>query len=465
VQLDDIKSIYFLGIGGIGMSALARYFHGRGVAVHGYDRTATPLTRALEDEGMQIHYTEDVGQIPAQVDLVVWTPAVPREHAELRYFQEKAIPLKKRSEVLGLISRHKRTVAIGGTHGKTTTSSLTAHLLRAGGIDATAFVGGLAVNLNGNFVEGASDWVVAEADEYDRSFLQLFPDIAIINSIDPDHLDIYGSAEAVRDAYAQFAHQVKPGGWVLYKAGLPFNQVAADLAGAGRQVATFGIDHGNYCATNLRIENGYLVFDLRTPHHGNFEALRLRYPGRHNVENATAAAAAALLAGADPQRLHQALADFRGVERRFEYIVRRDNVVYIDDYAHHPAELEATIAAARQLFPGRRLTGVFQPHLYSRTRDFADGFAAALDKLDEPILLDIYPAREEPIPGVSAATILDKMNNDRKQLATKDDLLDLLKKKNIDVLLTLGAGDIDTMVGPIRSLLEEKLTTGQNLNP
>jgi UDP-N-acetylmuramate--alanine ligase len=466
LKLGDIHTIYFLGIGGIGMSALARYFRGHGAEVYGYDRTETDLTRALEREGMHIHYDEDPRLIPAGVDLVVYTPAVPADHAGLVHFRHHGFPVIKRAEVLGIISRSKRTIAIGGTHGKTSTSSLTAHLVRAGGIDATAFVGGLALNLGGNFVEGTSDWVVAEADEYDRSFLHLQPEIAVINSIDPDHLDIYGSAEAVAEAYGQFAAQVKPGGTLLYKHGLalpvPATSVAAPTLSAedsATEVAgtagtwTFGIGAGDYQASNLRVEKGWSVFDLQTPRHGVLKGLRQRFPGRHNVENACAAIAAALTAGVPKGRIRAALAGFKGVKRRFEYIVRRPDLVFIDDYAHHPAELEATIQAARSLFPGRRLTGVFQPHLFSRTRDFADGFARALDGLDECLLLPIYPAREEPLPGITSELILQKMQLKSRRTVEKKELLDTLKEKDLDVLLTMGAGDIDTLVKPIKRML------------
>lgn len=452
MRIDEIKSVYFLGIGGIGMSALARYFLRQGAEISGYDRTETDLTRALEKEGMAIHYTESPELVPLHLDLVVWTPAIPADHTEFLMLRERRVPFKKRAEVLGLISRSRHTVAIGGTHGKTTTSSMAAHILRASGVDATAFVGGLAVNLGGNYAEGTSNWVVVEADEYDRSFLQLFPDVAVINSIDPDHLDIYGTPEAVRESFAQFAHQVKPGGWLLYKAGLPLHETGASIANMGRNVATFGIDQGNYAASNLRIENSLLYFDLKTPFR-NYKGLKMRFPGRHNVENATAAIAAALLAGADPKRIPKAIAAFRGVRRRFDFIVRRPDAVFIDDYAHHPAELLATIEAARQLFPGKRITGVFQPHLYSRTRDFALEFAEALDQLDIPVLLELYPARELPIPGISSATIYDLMKNKNKTLISKINLIGFLRDNPAEILLTLGAGDIDALVKPIKKNL------------
>jgi UDP-N-acetylmuramate--alanine ligase len=434
------------------MSALARYFRRQGVNVYGYDRTASALTRALQDEGMFVHYDDNPDLIPANVDLAVYTPAVPADLDELQYFRSGNIPLVKRAEVLGIISRSKHSIAVGGTHGKTSTSSMTAHLLRACGVDATAFVGGLAPNLgNSNYAEGSSDWVVAEADEYDRSFLHLHPDVAVINAIDPDHLDIYGSAEAVRDSYTQFARQVKPGGKLLLKYGL---ELAENLP-----AVYFGIDHGDCRASSLRIESGYTVFDLTLDGAMpvmHFESLKLPFPGRHNVENACAAIAASLIAGADPNRIPAALADFRGVKRRFEYILRNEKTVYIDDYAHHPAELEAVIGAARSLYPGQTLSAVFQPHLYSRTRDFAEGFAEALDKVDVLYLLDIYPAREQPIEGIDVYTLTNTMHKAKVFYCSMDNVVEQIRQEKPHLLLSLGAGSIDTLVEPIKNALENQ---------
>lgn len=452
MEFNAIKKIYFIGIGGIGMSALARYFHLHGAEVHGYDRTETDLTRALAAEGMLIHYDDDLKYIPESVDLVVFTPAVPKDHSELNWFLDNGYPVKKRAEVLGIISRAKRCIAIAGTHGKTTTSTMTSHLLRACGVDATAFVGGISLNLGSNFVEGKSDWVVVEADEYDRSFLHLHPEIAVLNSIDPDHLDIYGTEEAVVESYKQFVRQIKPGGKLIYRHGLPLEDVAAELRASGRQVFSFGIEEGDYEAFNVRVADGQMAFGLRSTIF-DWTDLRLNYPGKHNVLNATAAIAATLSAGGFSELLAVALAGFKGVKRRFEYIVRNPELVYIDDYAHHPAELEAVIGAAKMMYPNRKVTGIFQPHLYTRTRDFAEGFAKALDLLDECILLDIYPAREQAIPGVTAAMIAGLMQNQNVNLTTKSQLLNLLKTKQIDVLMTMGAGDIDTMIEPIKAFL------------
>ncbi|AEE49050.1 UDP-N-acetylmuramate--L-alanine ligase [Haliscomenobacter hydrossis] len=455
LDLQDIKRLYFIGIGGIGMSAIARYFLQRGVEVHGYDRTSTELTRALEAEGMQVHYDEDVNKIPAGVDLVVYTPAVPTSHAEYQYFLTQGTPIKKRAEVLGIISRGMKTVAIAGTHGKTTTSSLTAHLLRSTGVDCTAFLGGIARNFESNYVLGSSEWVVVEADEFDRSFLHLHPDIASIMSMDADHLDIYGDAETLLNTgFKAFAKQIKPGGtlWLQHNLTTHFDATTA--------YRSFGVEGGDYQAHNIRVEKGYFVFDYLSPER-EIKGLRMPLPGRHNIENATVAMSIALQLGASDEALRDGLEAFRGVKRRFEIIHRDEEVAFFDDYAHHPTELNAAIGAARELFPAARITGVFQPHLYSRTRDFAEGFAEALDGLDEIYLLDIYPARELPIPGVSSEMLVKLMRNPNVHLITKAELLPALQKNKPEVLLTLGAGDIDTLVEPIgnwlKSLKPEKV--------
>lgn len=447
MNLHDIKKVYFVGIGGIGMSAIARYFLGRGAEVHGYDRTITPLTRSLEAEGMRIHYHEAVELIPSGIDLIVYTPAVPAAHAELQYFRAQGMSLKKRSEVLGIISRGMKTIAIAGTHGKTTTSSITTHLLRSGGVDCTAFLGGIAQNLGSNFVQGRSEWVVAEADEFDRSFLQLHPDIAGILSTDADHLDIYGDREALMETgFRAFARQIKPGGqlWVQYRLKEQF---------PGFQAGTFGVEGGQCFSDNIRVEDGFFVFDYHSPE-AVWKSLRFPLPGRHNVENATLAITIARQLGIGEEDVRTGLLSFRGVKRRFEPVYRDKRIAYFDDYAHHPTELRAAISAARELFPGKRITGVFQPHLFSRTRDFARGFAEALDMLDEPVLMQIYPAREEPIPGVSSEMILGLMHNPHRRLVEKDRLMAVLEATDPEVLLTLGAGDIDTFVQPIRHWLE-----------
>lgn len=450
IELTAIKKVYFVGIGGIGMSAIARYFHERGVTVYGYDKTETNLTRKLEQEGMKIHYTEDVAALPEHIDLVVYTPAVPSTHAGLQHFLRMDLPLKKRAEVLGIISRSMRTIAIAGTHGKTTTSSIVAHVLQTGGVDCTAFLGGIAGNFKSNYVLGKSDWVVVEADEYDRSFLHLSPDRAVITSIDPDHLDIYGDPETMLETgFKAFARRMKPDGrlWVQ-------ESLEREFAGFD-QVQTYGLQKGAYRSENLRVEEGYFTFDYQSPDR-RIAGLQLALPGAHNVENATAAITIGLELGVSETAIRKALLDFKGVKRRFETVYRDDRRVFIDDYAHHPSELKAAIAAARMLYPGRHLTGIFQPHLYSRTQDFAEGFAEALNELDEIILLDIYPAREEPIPGVSSNLIFDQIQHPEKQLISKRELLDKLNARNPEILLTLGAGDIDTLVEPIADWLKKK---------
>jgi UDP-N-acetylmuramate--alanine ligase len=444
MNLSDIKSVYFIGIGGIGMSALARYFHTKGCHVAGYDRTSTTLTRQLETEGMPVHYLDDPSLIPNHIDLVVYTPAVSTNLGELQHLRNRGIPIKKRAEVLGIISRGMKTVAIAGTHGKTTTSALSTWLMRCGGIDCTAFLGGIVRNFEANFVQGSSDWVVVEADEFDRSFLQLDPDLAVILSMDADHLDIYGTHEnMINSGFQAFAERLKPGG-TLY--------VQDRLKSYFSREPRFGIAAGQYYASQIRNEAGFAVFDYHSPEI-TLEGLRFTMPGRHNIENAVAAITVSLAAGANAEGIREGLATFAGIHRRFELVYRDADVVYIDDYAHHPTELEAAISATREFYPGRRITGIFQPHLFSRTQDFAAGFAAALDKLDEVLLMDIYPAREEPIPGVSSASIAALMKHDKLEMVTMDTVMEALKRHRPEVLLTLGAGDIDTMVAPIRAWL------------
>lgn len=452
MSIENVRTVYFIGIGGIGMSALARYFRHLGCEVYGYDRTKTDLTRALEAEGMHIHYEEDISQIPSAVDLVVWTPAVPTTHRELVWLREHGHTILKRAQVLGLISQTKRCIAVAGTHGKTTTTSLIAWLLHSTGTDVTAFLGGIAANFESNFILGHSDWVVVEADEYDRSFLQLEPEIAVINSLDPDHLDVYGTPQAVVEAYWNFARRVKPGGMLYYRADLPLRHVVEDLRQRGCQVATFGVEDGECQAINFRRDNGCMAFDI-SMRGALYEGMRLPMPGRHNIENALAAWLAAFAAGAPEQEMKRTMPLFRGVKRRFEVVLHL-RLVYIDDYAHHPAEIRATITAARLFFPNKKVTGIFQPHLFSRTRDFADEFAAALDLLDTCYLLPIYPAREEPIAGVSSELIFRNMAIPDKYLVSKEDLLERLRARRPEMLLTMGAGDIDTLVKLIAQQLK-----------
>ncbi|MEY3052983.1 MAG: hypothetical protein RLY31_2768 [Bacteroidota bacterium] len=452
MELTDIRKVYFLGIGGIGMSALARYFLSLGCTVHGYDRTRTPLTAALEDSGAVVHYgAAAVSLIPAELDLAVWTPAIPVDFEELVFLQNGPVPLMKRAAVLGLISRSHRTIAVAGTHGKTTTSAMITHLLRCGGVDCTAFLGGIAKNLGSNYVGGDSEWVVVEADEFDRSFLHLSPAVAVLLSMDPDHLDIYGDAAAIEDSgYREFVRRLEPGGRLF------LNRKVSDRF-AGQSCFSFGLEAGDGHACYIRVEAGLFRFDYvddRVPAN-SMKDLELAMPGRHNVENATAAIAVAQSVGISEKAIREGLRTFQGIQRRFEFVYRDATRIFLDDYAHHPTEIRAAVQAARELFPGRRLTGVFQPHLYSRTRDFLDGFAEALSDLDEIWLLDIYPAREKPLPGITSALIFDKIEKADKFLLRKEDVLSMLAIRPTDVLMTIGAGDIDTLVSPIRQWMEQ----------
>ena len=427
------------------MSAIARYFNSIGIAVHGYDKTETNLTKKLVEEGIDIHYLDDVNRIPKQVDLVVYTPAVPDSLGELQYLRATEIPIKKRAEVLGIISENRKTIAIAGTHGKTTTTTITTHLLRSGGVDCSAFLGGIAQNFGSNFVAGNSDWVVVEADEYDRSFLQLSPNIAGILSMDADHLDIYGDRDSiVETGFRAFAKRLKPGGALWVRNGLEHHF---------EQAQSFGLDKGQVRSENISVRDGYFTFDY-VGMETKMKDLQFALPGRHNVENATLAITVALSLGVKEADIRAALMSFKGIKRRFDMIIRGKDRVYIDDYAHHPTELKAAIAAARQLYPDQELCGIFQPHLYSRTRDFVDGFAEALDGLDIPILMDIYPAREEPIPGVSTQMILDRMQNERKQWLSRAEILAYVTNNPIQVLMTLGAGDIDRLIEPLSDLMQ-----------
>lgn len=448
--MNDIQKVYFIGIGGIGMSALARFFNSREVAVFGYDKTATTLTKKLVEEGMKIHYKDDVSQIPKGIDLVIYTPAIPDDHSELNYFRNHDFPLKKRAEVLGMISRTQRTIAIAGTHGKTTTTSILTHILHEGGVECTAFLGGIANNFSSNYVGGNSDWVVVEADEYDRSFLHLHPEIAVILSMDADHLDIYGEDEAVKNGFRIFGSQVKKNGKLLVN-----QKWIAEYLNKRKvqgKVKTYGLEKGDFYADKIKVSDGYFVFDFRSKKI-NILNLPFNLPGHHNIENATAAIAVALELGVSVDAIRRSLVSFKGIRRRFEIVYRNEKVVYIDDYAHHPSELTAAIHAARTLFPNKRITGVFQPHLFSRTRDFLQEFAEVLGTLNEVIILDIYPARELPIAGINSKAILRHIKNDAKELSKKQTLVDLLATKDLEVLMTLGAGDIDTLVAPIKKHL------------
>lgn len=467
MNLAKLTHIYFLGIGGIGMSALARYFNAAGKQIAGYDKTSSDLTGELEREGMQIHFEENMNQVPSgfcdqnrkENILIVWTPAVPENHAELKWFRENDFTIMKRAQVLGLITENSKTIAVAGTHGKTTTTTLTAHLLRTAGIDCSAFLGGISGNYNTNLLLGKNlgkadqqeNIVVAEADEYDRSFLWLKPAVAIVTSVDADHLDIYGNKEEMYDSYRQFTalatEKLIAKKSVLKTLGISVGEKYSDYS-----LSETG--SGSY-AEQIRVENGYYVFDLVIGGK-RISNLRLGLPGRHNVENAVAAVTAAKFVGADDESIREALASFRGVGRRFDYRIRSSEIVYIDDYGHHPAELFACISSVRELHPGKKITGIFQPHLFSRTRDFADEFARSLELLDDVILLEIYPAREKPIPGITSSMLAGKIQAKQKNVYAKDELLEKLMQHDFDVLVTMGAGDIDRFVAPIEQALKDK---------
>jgi UDP-N-acetylmuramate--alanine ligase len=455
LSVKDIQTVYFIGIGGIGMSALARYFNALGKTVSGYDKTPTPLTQQLEAEGIAIHFEENLALIPAAPDLVVYTPAVPKEHTELLYFQNEGIPVLKRSEVLGIISNSSFNICIGGTHGKTTTTTMTAHLLRHTGYGCNAFLGGISVNYQTNFWSDPWNVAVIEADEYDRSFLRLHPDIAVISSMDPDHLDIYGTEEKLQDAFISFSEKLKPQGLLFYKYGLPRT---SELK-AGKQFS-YHLDDVNadVYAKNIRMEDGSYRFSVQLPA-GLLEDVVLHMGGLHNVENAVVAIAIAAELGIEPEKIKAAVAAFKGVRRRFEYVVKTSRMVFVDDYAHHPEELNALIKSAKALFPDRDCTVIFQPHLFSRTQDLSKGFATSLNLADQVLLLPIYPARELPVAGVTSALIANQMEKGKVQLMEKPALLQYLEEKISEnrnkpqLIITAGAGDIDALVQPIAKIL------------
>lgn len=484
MELKNIKGVYFIGLGGIGMSAIARYFLKQGKQVAGYDKTPTPLTDELIAEGMNIHFKDSVDLIPAVFKsatasntnisvkdlsatptsnlkpqtsndeiLVVYTPAIPKDHTELNYFQTNGYQLQKRSQVLGLITKEIKTAGIAGTHGKTTTSSILAHLLKHAGKNTAAFLGGITKNYHTNFLmpDSFDDAVcVVEADEFDRSFLTLHPAYAVITSMDADHLDIYHDKKHLEESYNLYANQVAPDGILIYKKGIP-------LVSAHANKFSYSLDNdSDYAGINIRVENHQYVFDFKTPAH-TFKNVSLGLPGRHNVENAVAACAIAYNLGLNEQQIRSGLQTYTGVKRRFDLQFKAKACVYIDDYAHHPEELKACILSVKELYAGKKITGIFQPHLFSRTRDFADGFAESLSLLNEIILLEIYPARELPIAGVNSQMLLDKINSPHKKLLSKEEVLQYIGAEgSCDVLLTLGAGDIDQLIEPIRKILTKK---------
>jgi len=458
IDFEKHSGVYLVGIGGIGMSALARYFISRGLIVAGYDRTESKLTQELEKEGCSISYSDNPDTIPALFRnpsvksrlLVVYTPAIPPESRIMEFFRKEGYAVLKRSEVLGEISRATDTIAVAGTHGKTSISTLTSHILRNSGPGCSAFLGGISKNYNTNFMLSESRFTVIEADEYDRSFHRLSPFIALITATDADHLDVYGSYQSMLDAYNEFCTKIRPGGKLI------INEKITDriIVPAGIESFVYGFSSdSDFRIQNFHRENDFYVFDLITPA-GTITNLRYPFPGKMNIENATAASAIGILCGVQSDEIRKALETFKGVRRRFDVRFSSPHLVYIDDYAHHPEEIRAFITAVREHFGGRKITAIFQPHLYSRTRDHADRFAAILDTLDEVILLPIYPAREKPIQGVDSSMILQKMKLENKQLFEMKDIPSALDFNKIDVLLTIGAGDIDRLVEPIENAIK-----------
>ena len=451
-----ISSVYFIGIGGIGMSAIARYYLQRGITVGGYDKTPSPLTRELEQEGALIHYEDDVNLIPiacreAQTTLVIYTPAIPQEHTELQYFRTSGFTIQKRAQVLGTLTHDHKGLCVAGTHGKTTTSSMTAHLLHQSSIDCNAFLGGITKNYGTNYILAPkSDYVVIEADEFDRSFHWLTPFATVITATDPDHLDIYGTEEAYLESFRHYTELINPEGFLIMHTGLKMSPNVQ----SGVTTYTYSRSKGDFHAQNIRIGDGEIVFDLVSPL-GNIADIQLGVPVSVNIENGIAAMALAQIAGVSAAEIRQAMATFQGVERRFDFRVKNDRKAYLSDYAHHPEELRKCIESIREVYAGRRIVGIFQPHLYSRTRDFYREFADALSLLDEVILTDIYPARETPIPGVSSQLILDHLRPGvPAQLIRKEDVVDVVRRTSFDVLMTLGAGDLENYSAAIAAAVE-----------
>jgi len=450
--LTNCKNIYFIGIGGIGMSALARYFNTQGVVVTGYDKTPTDLTRALEQEGIAIHFEDDLNKIDKAATVIVYTPAIPANHGELNYYKDNGYLVVKRSDVLQWITENAFTIAIAGTHGKTTTTSMTAHILRHTGYGCNAFLGGIASNYGTNFWSHEKNVVVVEADEYDRSFLKLSPNIAVITAVDPDHLDIYGTAEEVLKAFGEFSDKIKTGGTLIQKKGTRF---VTDATSKNILSYAFDQEDASFHTINLKVVDGSYHFDLVHPK-GVLKNIILNMGGLHNVENATAAIAIAISLGIEEDKIVKAVAAFAGVKRRFEYKVKTPSKVLIDDYAHHPEELNALITGIRSIFPGEKMVLVFQPHLYSRTKDQCEGFVETLDKADEVILLPIYPARELPMEGVSSEMLLNKMSLTNKKVMSKEQLFEWAEKTTDKLIVMAGAGDIDVCITKVEEIFTNK---------
>ena len=458
MEFKDIKAVYFIGAGGIGMSALARFFMSRGLVVAGYDRTQTALTRQLEKEGMLIHYDENTDEIPhacrnSRSCLVVYTPAIPESHAELQYFRQGGFEVQKRAQVLGEITRSHKGLCVAGTHGKTTTSTLCAHIMHQSHVDCNAFLGGIAKNYGTNYIVSDSDFVVIEADEFDRSFHWLRPWVSVVTATDPDHLDIYGTKEAYLESFAHYTSLIQPGGALIVHTGLEMEERLQP--GVARY--DYGLGEGDFHAENVKIGGGEISFDFVSPA-GRIDNVRLGQPVPVNVENAVAAMAMAQLCGFTPDELRYGVGTFSGVVRRFDFKIKTPGLVLLSDYAHHPQEIRRSVESVRQLYADKKITAIFQPHLYSRTRDFCDDFAESLSLLDEVVLCDIYPAREEPIPGVTSKLIYDRLRPGvAKAMVRKEDVVDYVRNHEFEVLVVLGAGDIDDYVPQITKILQERL--------
>lgn len=458
MELNNIKAVYFIGIGGIGMSAIARYFLNKGIFVGGYDRTPSELTHKLEEEGAHIHYEENVDLIPEGCKekdsaLIIYTPAIPASHKELVFFKEQHFNLQKRAQVLGTLTRMHKGLCVAGTHGKTTTTSMAAHILHNSHVDCNAFLGGITKNYGTNYILSAqSDYVVIEADEFDRSFHWLTPFASVITATDPDHLDIYGTKEAYLESFSKYSSLIQPGGYLILHKDLEMEARVQDQV----TIYSYSRNEGDFHAENIRIGNGEIFFDLVSPIE-NIKDIQLGVPVSINIENGIGAIALAQIAGAQAEEIKNAMASFRGVDRRFDFKIKNDHLVFLTDYAHHPEEIRRSIQSIKELYEGKKITAIFQPHLYSRTHDFYKEFAESLSLADDVILLDIYPARELPIPGVTSKLIYDHLAPEvTKRMCSKNELLDLIQNSNFDILIALGAGDIEDYAPQIVEILKDK---------
>ncbi len=458
MNINDIKSVYFVGIGGIGMSAIARYFLSKGIFVAGYDKTPSNLTEELQKEGAEIHYDEDEALIPEcckdkDTTLVIYTPAIPSDHKELVFFEQNGFDIEKRAQVLGALTRAYKGLCVAGTHGKTTTSTMAAHLLHQSKVDCNAFLGGISKNYKTNYIlSDKSEYVVIEADEFDRSFHHLTPFISVITATDPDHLDIYGTKNAYLESFTKYTSLIQPGGALILHKGLEMKPALQD----GVRLYEYSRDEGDFHAENIRIGNGEIFFDFVSPF-GNIKDIQLGVPVSINIENGIAAMALAQMSGVSNEEIKAGMLSFGGVDRRFDFKIKNDKIVFLSDYAHHPAEIKQSALSIKELYKNRKVTALFQPHLYTRTRDFYKDFASSLSLLDEVILVDIYPAREQPIPGVTSELIYNNLRPGiKKQMCHRDEIIDIIKNNEFDVLISLGAGDIENLVPEITEILSKR---------